>query len=223
MSPKQSELYQLLVLTAEVMGHPLGVPAARVMASDLAGYTEDQITKALVRVRREHTGRLSTAAITSRIDTGHLGVEEAWALCPRDESATVVWTDEIARAFGVAAPLLAQGDQVAGRMAFKEVYTQEMRDAADAKRAPSWFPSLGHDPASRDAVLLEAVERGRLPAAQVERMLTADAGRDRLAQLTGGERKALPKPAPAEPEAFIPPSELAALARSVVEARRLKS
>ena len=219
----QGKLARALIVTAEVCGTELSTLAAEAMARELATHPAGAVAEALRRCQRELAGRLTLAAVLSRIDTGHPGAEEAWALCPRDEDATVVWTSEMADAYGVAAALLREGDQVAARMAFRERYTELVRKANDARRPARWVASLGHDPAGRDAVLLEAVEKGRLTAGHVERMLTADAGRERLARLTGGERKALPAPKVAEPAPeYLPPEQIAALARQVLDARRMK-
>ncbi len=192
----KSDLLRALVVTAEVCGTELSAPAAEAMTRQLAEYPVLAVLGALKRCQREVTGRLSLAAIVQRIDDGHPGVEEAWALCPRSESSTVVWTDEIARAYGVAAPLLAQGDQVAGRLAFKEAYTQDVREARDAKRPPRWYASCGHDARERDAVLLQAVELGRLSADYAETLLVGDGGtHDRLARLVADVAEARRLPA----------------------------
>jgi hypothetical protein len=81
---------------------------------------------------------------------------------PFDESQSVVWTVEMAQAFGICGPLLEMGDRIAARMAFKDAYTRLVADARDAGTPVSWTPSLGHDPRGREAALLSAVDRGRL-------------------------------------------------------------
>lgn len=102
---------------------------------------------------------------------GRPGPEEAWSMIPRNESASVVWTDEMSQAFGVALPLLNEGDAVAARMAFLEQYRKLVSQARDAGMAAKWMPSLGTDVGGREAVLVEAAERGRLPAEHVARLL----------------------------------------------------
>lgn len=220
-----SELAGALVVTAEVCGTELSVAAAEAMARELLAYPVADVGAALGRVRRELTGRLTLAAVLQRLPNGHPGGNEAWPLCPRDEATTVVWTEQMAEAFGVAAPLLREGDQVAARMAFLECYAKLVREAESARQKPHWIVSLGHDPALRDSVLLVAVERGQLTAGDAERMLTTDDGRDRLARLGAGGPKALPPP-PKEPEPepdYLPPDEVAALARAVLDKRSLRS
>lgn len=164
------EIARQLVIAAEVMGTPITEAAAEVMARELAGYADDEVNTAIRRCMREHTGRLTLAAILQRIDLGHLGPEEAWALCPRDESESVVWTDEISEAFGAARLLRASGDETAARMAFREAYTRIMQRARDERRKPRWLPSLGHDVGGREGPIREAVAVGRLPASSLEEL-----------------------------------------------------
>lgn len=159
-------LVKAVVATAELMGTELTIDGARMFCADLADYPEPMVLNALRKCRREVTGRLTLAAVVSRLDDGRPGADEAWAMIPRDEYRSVVWTDEMATAYGVAAPLLAEGDQVAARMAFREAYQAAVSRARDANRQPTWHPSLGWDPAGREAVLRDAVEKGRLPRPQ---------------------------------------------------------
>jgi hypothetical protein len=106
------------------------------------------------------------ASIIAILDTlhpdGRLSADEAWAMIPRDEASSVVMTDEMAEAFGIAKPLLDARDQIAARMAFKSAYERIVEAHRVAGIAPKWFPSLGHDKAGRDMVISEAVRMGRL-------------------------------------------------------------
>lgn len=96
---------------------------------------------------------------------GRPGDEEAWAVALRsaDEAATVVWTDETARAMGEARPVLMAGDKVGARMAFKAVYARLVVEARQQRIPVKWSASLGHDAESRNATLLPHIEAGRLP------------------------------------------------------------
>ncbi len=105
---------------------------------------------------------LTIQDVVSRIDDGRPGPEEAWAMIPKDEAGSVVWSEEMALAFGVARHLLDEGDSVGARMAFKESYAKHVSVARDQGRPVRWSPSLGHDPRGRDAALSEAVTAGRL-------------------------------------------------------------
>lgn len=162
MTTSVEDLGKALIVTAEVMGHELSATAAKAMALDLADYPEHLVSTALQRVRREHTGRLTLAAIIQRIDDGHLGSEEAWALCPDGEGDTVVWTDEIATAYDACKRLLDGGDAVAARMAFRECYSRRVQESRAARRQARWWVSLGHDSAGRFDALRQAVSLGRI-------------------------------------------------------------
>lgn len=156
------ELLQAVAVTAELCGRVFSEGAARVFVSDLGGYPEPSVLKALTRCRREIKGTLTVQDVVSRLDDGRPGVEEAWASLPFDESKTVVWTDEMCRAYGVSLPLLEIGDKIGARMAFKEAYTRMTGESRDMGKAVQWLPSLGHDPEGRAAALSEAVAIGRI-------------------------------------------------------------
>lgn len=93
---------------------------------------------------------------------GRPGAEEAWAMVPQSEAETVVWTKEMAEAYGVAAPLLNAGDRVAARMAFKEAYGRAVTLAKAAGRPPVWLICLGSDWEQRKRALAAAAEAGRI-------------------------------------------------------------
>ena len=166
-----SRILKALAVTAELTGTQLSPEAVAVMAGDLSLYAEDQVLGALTRCRRELRGRLTLAEIVLRLDDGRPGVEEAWALVPKSEAETGVLTDEIAAAMGVALPLLP--DQIAARMAFKEVYQAEIVKARNERRPVHWFPSLGHDKDLREGPLELAVQKGRLPVDRILPLLPA--------------------------------------------------
>jgi hypothetical protein len=94
------------------------------------------------------------------------GAEEAWAIAihSADENRTVVWTAEIAEAWGIAKGIAANGDDVGARMAFKEAYTRLVAEARAVLRPAKWAASLGHDPEQRDKELERAQLAGLLPA-----------------------------------------------------------
>jgi hypothetical protein len=103
---------------------------------------------------------------------GRPNPEEAWAICARglnDENVTVVWTAEIAQAFGVALGL--KNDRIAARMAFKESYENDVKEARSNGLAAVWSASLGHDVAGREGPLALAVKQGRLSAAYAAGLL----------------------------------------------------
>jgi hypothetical protein len=157
-----AKLLEAVAVTAELCGRVFSEPAARVFMADLSAYPEPAVIKALARCRREVRGVLTVSDVVSRLDDGRPGPEEAWSMLPISEAQTVVWTEEMRLAFGVAGSLIRRGDMVAARMAFKEAYTRMVADARDKGKPVDWTASLGDDARSREGVLLEAVKLGRL-------------------------------------------------------------
>lgn len=157
-----SALLEAVAVTAELCGRTFSEAAARVFVGDLAAYPEAAVLKALTRCRKEVRGILTVSDVVSRLDDGRPGPEEAWALLPLDESRTAVWTEEMASAFAVALPLIAAGEVVPARMAFKEAYAQRVTEAREAAKPVSWSVTLGHDVRGREGVVMDAVQRGRL-------------------------------------------------------------
>lgn len=164
-------LLKAIAVTAELTGTDLSENAARVMAEDLSEFPEEKVLKALTKCRRELKGRLMVGDVVARIDDGRPGPEEAWAMIPKNEDGSVVWTNEMAQAYGVACSLINSGDHVQARMAFIEAYKARCSESRDNKIPVNWTPSLGHDPNSREAAIIAAVEKGRLTANHAAKIL----------------------------------------------------
>jgi hypothetical protein len=92
------------------------------------------------------------------------GPEEAWsiALAAADERKTLVWTDEIAQAWGIAKTVYDSGDEVGARMAFREAYTRILAMARQHGAPARWTASIGTDPEQRDVALQGAYASGLL-------------------------------------------------------------
>jgi hypothetical protein len=99
--------------------------------------------------------------ITEHSGAKHIGPEEAWtiALESFDEYSTVVWTQPIKEARGIALSLYLDGDKVAARMAFKDAYSRIIKTAP----APTWTITEGFDIARRVDAVNQAVLLKRLP------------------------------------------------------------
>lgn len=152
-------------VTVQLTGAVMDDDAVMVMAHDLAHYPDEQVLAALERCRRELRPRqFCLAEVLRRIDDGHPGVEEAWAICCRldDEGETVVWTQVMQEAYQAAKPLLQERDHVAARMAFKEAYVAALDEARLYRIGPQWAVSLGMDPLRKERALIEAEARGRI-------------------------------------------------------------
>lgn len=116
------------------------------------------------------------AAIANRCKAmdGRPGAEEAWAMIPFRGDTSAVWTDEMAAAWGVVAPLLQEGDRVAARMAFKEAYVRMVQTARDNGVPVRWTLTQGSDRAGRQAALIEAVRNRRMSVNAAVQLLPAD-------------------------------------------------
>lgn len=157
------ELIEAVAVTAELCGRTFSEAAARVFVQDLSRYPEGQVIAALGRCRREVKGTLTVSDVVSRLEDGRPGIEEAWGMVPLTEAQTVVWTDEMAAAFGAALPLIERGDRVGARMAFKEAYTKAVMAARDQGKPVNWTASIGTDISGRFHALQAAVNEGKLP------------------------------------------------------------
>jgi hypothetical protein len=115
-------------------------------------------------------------ALTAR--DGRPSADEAWAMMPRSEQESVCWTDEMAKAFGVASPLLDAGDQVAARRAFIDRYEFEVSAARRSGTPVNAWMSWGFDATGRAPALAKAVELG---------LMKPERAKSFLPQLPSGE------------------------------------
>lgn len=100
---------------------------------------------------------------------GRPGADEAWAMLPyRDEAASVVMTEEMAEAFGIASEV---DDKNGARMAFRDAYNRIVERNKRAGIKPKWFASLGDDKNGREIVISEAVRLGRISQTQADKLL----------------------------------------------------
>ena len=122
-----AKIIDALTVVAEITGATLSVPAIKGIAMELAQHPEHEVLKALAKCKRECKYRLTLADILERIDqsNGFIGADEAWSLACQamDESATVVMTEQITQAWGVARDVMP--DKVGARMAFRQVFSVE--------------------------------------------------------------------------------------------------
>jgi hypothetical protein len=164
-------LVEAVLLTSEICGQVLSPAAARILAGDLADFDEAAIQGALARCRIEVHGRLKLADIIVRIADGRPETEEAWNMLPMDEMTSTVWTEEIAHAWGLASSLLEAGDVAGAHATFSESYAKAVQLARIRREPVRWMPSLGIDVKGREAVVLDAVRKGRLTMTQASALL----------------------------------------------------
>lgn len=153
------DLIEAVKATYLIIGQEITDIALIAVVQELQRYPLQAVEEALTRCRRE-LRKVTLADILDRMPGGHPGPEEAWALVHAaldNEALSIVWTDEMAEAFGVARALA--GDVVAARLAFKETYTRLISEAR-AKGTPiTWWASLGYDPQGREEAQREAARR----------------------------------------------------------------
>lgn len=168
---ERDHLAAVIFLTAEACGHALSAPAAEMLADDLSRFDRAAVLAALARCRLELDGPLRIAEVLSRLDDGRPDADEAWLMMPADEHDSVVWTDEMAQAWGIAQPFMEAGDVAAAQSAFRKAYEKSVREARIRGEAPRWTPSLGLDVTGRERALRDAVRKDRATAAQAALLL----------------------------------------------------
>lgn len=171
------EFSQYLKGTLEVYGVTPTKDATGIWWNSLKSYPIDDIRNALSEhVTDGSSGKFAPkpADIIGRLQIvdGHPKPEEAWAMVAQsltDEAITLVWTQPMAEAFGIALGLA--DDQIAARMAFLETYKTKLSQARLDRIPAKWTPSIGSDKTMRDGALREAVRLGRLSAPHVAGLL----------------------------------------------------
>lgn len=168
--------FELIDTTYELIGK---TPAARVigpaakamMFEDLERFPLELIRAALRAHRSDPAvGHFtpSPAHIIAQIDKRRtvlwVSADEAWSMAPKIEGMPALMTTEMAAALAAAAPLLADGDKVAARMAFKACYDRLIDRAKLERRPPQFFVSPGGSYEDQQAVVEEGVRKGLLPA-----------------------------------------------------------
>lgn len=197
-----------LGVTAEITGAMLSEVAAAIFVRELEAYDEQTVHEALARCRRELSGRLTLAAIIERLDDGRPGAEEAWAMVPKSEADSAIISSDMRVAMAPALELLAQGDHVAARMAFVEVYRKRVAIARAEHEPLGWTVSLGTDLSGRAAALIDGYRRKRISSMQA--LLAAGSVAEYVsAAIADDGPKAITGPAEVQPE------EVAALAKGV--------
>lgn len=174
---KPSDFDEFHAMLSECLSMWSGPPSAGITATwfrTLAGYDLPTLSAAFTGHMRDPVngkfqplpGHIIEQIERAAKNDGRPGVEEAWAisLAARDERDTVVWTNECAQAWGMAAPVMDIGDEVGARMAFKEAYARLVAEARARREPASWEMSEGFDKDRRRAAILHAIEAGRIPA-----------------------------------------------------------
>lgn len=184
-----------LLATFVAMSKPIPAPAVlSCMVEDVCPLRDEQILRGLSRLRKEREWVTVKAIIElagAAEEDGRPGVETAWAMCPKTEEVSVVWTVEMAEAFGLCRQLLRDGDEIAARMVFKENYPAMVSAARAANVPVQWTPSLGWDQADRVRALSEAIEKKRISSQHAFALLGPERQEELLAALPAPQRQQL--------------------------------
>lgn len=94
----------------------------------------------------------------------HLSADEAWAIAilASDEKNTVIWTNEIAKAWSLAEIVYNNGDHIGARRTFIEAYDRAVNEALMYGKPVEAFVSLGSDKERRTDAINRAVFTGLL-------------------------------------------------------------
>lgn len=159
----------------DVYGRERSPTAVALWWKVLQRYTLAEVESALAQHMRVSRFAPTPADVTALISDrdGRPGADEAWAMIPRSEAESVIWTEEMAHAYGVAGPLLQHGDPIAARKAFLEAYEGAVTKARLSGIAVKITPSWGADEASRASAVRQAVDRGLLTPAKAQSFLAA--------------------------------------------------
>lgn len=126
----------------------------------------------------EFAPKAASIAARCKLMDGRPTADEAWAiaLLSRDESDTVVWTEETARAMAACSSILELGDEVGARRSFIDSYNRMVAESRLNGVPAKWNVSLGHDPQRREIALQRAQTDGLLPAPVASALLPAPSG-----------------------------------------------
>jgi hypothetical protein len=163
----------ILNASLDVYGKERSDTAAALWWKLLVPFSLDDVEAALADHLRSNRFAPTPADIITALSSrdGRPTADEAWAMMPRSEQESVCWTDEMARAFGVASPLLEAGDQVAARRAFIDRYEFEVSAARRAGTPVKAWMSWGFDSTGRAPALAKAVELGLMKPAIAQKFL----------------------------------------------------
>jgi hypothetical protein len=176
---------------AEYYRTTLSANQLRMYAEDLQDMGAEAVGLAIRAIRRNPAQKFMPLPAEIRqclyktVGDGRPSADEAWAMIPQDEDATVVWCDEMREAYGVCRALISE-DRVAARMAFKAAYEKALVRSREMNAPVRWEVSLGHDKGARDVVVREAVAKGLITTQTAAALLPAPVAPELKALLLPG-------------------------------------
>lgn len=136
----------------------------RAFASELDGVSLDDL-QASIKFYRRQPGRRnmpSPADYIAAIPDGHPSVNEAWALIPKNDDDSVIWSEEMRMAYADAAPMVKEGSISNAFFTFKESYEKLVAESKQNRTKPKWSMSPGLDKSGRETAIIKAVEKKRI-------------------------------------------------------------
>ena len=96
---------------------------------------------------------------------------EAWVISNKPEQETVVWTEEMAKAYAICTPALNGRDNNAARMAFRDKYEHDCALAELQRKPIRWIVAEGFDKTTTAPALQAASQAGRISSDTVAKFL----------------------------------------------------
>jgi hypothetical protein len=160
-----------LAAMAEIYGKGVSEAAAEAWFATLHDVSIEDFERAMMaHLRDPDVGRFvpKPADILAQLrgaaaQDGRPDADEAFAMLPKSEAETAVWTPEMAQAWYAGACDLYQTDRVGARMAFRSAYERYVRSARASGDPVKWQVSMGHDTHGRAEPIRKAIADGRLP------------------------------------------------------------
>lgn len=129
-------------------------------ATELGGFSPEEIKRGLEACRTSKFPPTLPEFISLCRPAASVrpSADEAWAIAikAKDESETVVWTEDMAQAWGLCKPVLDAGDEVGARMAFRASYERISGLGGPIR----WTVSHGWDAEKRVIALEKAKSAG---------------------------------------------------------------
>lgn len=170
MKPSEvKEIQKIIQAMGEIYNKQISEVAASLFFADIERFDAADVKKALTKCRLELRYFPTLSDIVSRIPDGRPSPDEALSMLPASEDDSVVWTEEMKKAFFQTASLLAE-NYSHGARSFKEIYTALILAARQTNTKPVWETSLGFDKSKRTKCLLLAVEKGYILLDDAEKM-----------------------------------------------------
>lgn len=160
----EKELKVLLLEEAAYYDAQMNEIKLKIYSQELSGVSEFELKRA-IKILRMQVGRRQMpmpSEYLAQIPDGHLSANESWAMIPRNEDDSVVWSEEMRLAYASAAPLIREGNFTSAFFAYKETYERLVAEARLEKRKPKWSPSFGFNKSGREAAIIQAVEKNRI-------------------------------------------------------------